>query len=239
MSDTGKVLVDASGDPLKGVGGIVLADRLYPYVITGDLSVSRWYRSLTSSTWPPIADVNVWGESWQSGDADANRQVRTDNETQAATQVVHKIVLSNLEYANYPTLEIPFAQIERIRFSFTATMQVASGDDGEVVYFRAHSFIGSDSNPSGSEEVWDRTGWTEFVTSGNLDVGDSDNPANNTETFTLDVTPAQIEDGEIIIWLASFFDVYTPPNPPIAFARQIRFGYSGVSTGRIKYNLAT
>jgi len=236
MSDAGKILLGTSGNPLTAAdGGIVIADRLYPYVLTGDLTVSHWYRRLVSSTWPPTADVNVWDENWltTASGAMAKRYVLTDICKQGATQAVHKMVLSNLKYKNYSALEVPFSRISLIKFQFMA-FEYSSGDDDEVVYFRGHYSIGDQSDPSGAEEVWERSGWSEFVTDGGLDVGTGD-----TETFTVDVTPAQIEDGEIIIWLASFFDVYTPPSPAVAFNRDISLGLYGATTGRITYNLAT
>ena len=62
MSDAGKVLVDANGDFILGVGGVVLADDTYPMVPTQQ--AQYYYRSTGNVFQPDYAARVIWTQTW-------------------------------------------------------------------------------------------------------------------------------------------------------------------------------
>ncbi len=234
MSNAGKVLLGADGNPLLGVGGIVKADRLWPMNLSASQSIEQFYRVKQVAT--SSGDVSANDETWGNSTAEdgALRNVVTSPASQTTRHVVSKITLSDFKYANYTALEVIWGKFEKATLKVTGELYAALGDDGEYIPLRLNYAVGDQSDPSGSEEVWDRSGWAELVTSGDLDVG-----TGTTETFDIEFTPADVVDGELVIWLSQHFDVYTPPSPAVYVDRQAKFESVNLSEIRIKYNLAT
>jgi hypothetical protein len=65
MSDAGKVLIDANGDFIRGVGGVVLADDLYPMV--PNHTVKRYSRKVVNDDAVCPAS-EIWSKSWFEDD---------------------------------------------------------------------------------------------------------------------------------------------------------------------------
>jgi len=234
MSDEGKVLVDSSGNPLKGVGGIVLADRLYPMTVKCTATLAgEWDRRWNTES--PSTDDGVWAIDWSEGTGTPYAQrIYRPSVSSNHSQTVVKYSLS-WEYANYSALEIPWGRIAS-NFAISYAAEIAKSDgvgthiNPDGISARCAYSLSSQSAPSGNETVWDRSGWGELF-SGTV-------AADKSGSLNLPPTPPSE------MWFGLYFDYWIPT--PGDFGTGDRFymtiGFIDPTSPQnrtIVYNLAT
>jgi len=240
MSDEGKVLVDASGRPLVGHDGkIVLADRLYPMTVKCTATLAgEWNRWKTDDPSPYTGD-GVWDLDWDEGGGGTAFRVFRRVTSCSHYQSVWKYTLA-WEYANYSTLEIPWARIaSNFALSFSAEITKDDSGSGHInpdgISARCDYSLTSQSDPFGSEEVWERSGWASLF-SGTA-------PGDKSGSVSLPPTPPTQ------LWFAMYFDRWTPtpadfdnsPSASYVFNLRLEGAYHPTSPQNrtITYNLAT
>ena len=169
MSDTGKVMLGTDGSPLLGVGGIVLADDLYPLIIAGE--GTRYSRTASQTVDVSPYDNPIWGVNWATPSLGLQAQLfktRIYSEEDGLSisylcgQSLFKRVLNSFQ-PDQPGLAIAWTRMDTIKFDYTIEATNSWTDEPPVTF---NLWIGSKTAtaPSGSNEPWDGTGWTEVTT---------------------------------------------------------------------------
>ena len=232
-ANAGKVMVGTDGCPLRGHDGkIVLADRLWPKLITVPSAYTGWRREywgdapnlIASATWEsPFKYDGLWiSTSWAM-----RHDEYDDYDVVHDFHDVRKFTLADCEYVNYPTLALPVNRIARVKIAWRLE---AAFYVGFVTPFTRKIAIGDHNatEPSGSNEPWNGSGWTNVGTYVHEGEPDGVEIATGEATATL--------NGDGVFYLA----LYTPgergTSPTTNAQANTRLT---ITAAEIIYNLAT
>lgn len=167
--NAGKVMLGTGGHVVRGHDGkIVLADRLWPKLITVPSAAAGWRRSyagaapnlIASATWesPYIFNTLATSTVWNM-----RHDEYYDYDDVYDLQDVRKFTIADCEYVNYPTLALPVSRIAKVKITWRLASSYYSG---YVTPFTRKIAIGAHNatKPSGSNEPWDGSGWTNVGT---------------------------------------------------------------------------
>jgi len=251
MSDAGKVMTDTNGDLIKGVGGVVLADRLYPTRLSCAASIDEietYHRQLVYRNSSDHGD-GIWSQDWEEGAYEegyeqylfAWRQFTyfdAGDYDNIAVQTIQRVAF-NWRYINHAGLSVPWARIaapanvvnrEELRLSSSRV----GPEPSDTYYLRGYYSFTDQDPPDGSEKMWERSGkgWLEFGTI--------------TPPATLVNVDFTIPLNTSVMWLALFADPFDPDPDDYAGIESIfrlnnayTFDSRMGKTVDIKYNLAT
>jgi len=239
MSDAGKAMLDANGDLIKGVGGVVLADVLYPMTVNSWLRDS-YNRNLTgsllytSAAWPPP----VFAENWTT--TATGTEVSQISGSELVTRKRWLSSSSQYEWATgqrvvryydgaHTSGDVPFSRLAEYKLDYTVSFSSSAGSGIEI---KCNIYLGTSgcTAPSGSNEPWEGSGWT-LIDSTALTDGSS----NPRSSGTINLPKADE------FWLAFVCNGAETERADPAVSETI---YSHVWTVifdnlRLKYNLAT